>query len=235
MSPPAKSKSVVIVFTRAVERKCLGMGAANDAVALAASLRVTLEAVRAGCGDARIAVVSDRPLAVDSDHQLSQRGDSFEERLLAACDDVSALGYERLVVVGSDTPELSVKDVATALAGHDVVVGPAVDGGVYLFSVAADRRALLAGLPWCTPALLRALCTRAGEASLRVVKLALRRDLDNAADARALSTLLEKLCRHRLGEPVLAVRGTDEEEDGRVISFIAPTSSLATASVGPPR
>lgn len=76
-------------------------------------------------------------------HMGSQQqvGNSFGERLANAVEYVFAAGYERVLIVGNDTPDLSTKLIQQAAAKfneHSLVVGPANDGGIYLLGI--DRQ-----------------------------------------------------------------------------------------------
>ncbi|HEY7357263.1 MAG TPA: DUF2064 domain-containing protein, partial [Ktedonobacterales bacterium] len=66
---------------------------------------------------------------------LRQEGEDFAARLWHGFQTLAGRGYERVVVIGSDSPHLPAAWVAQAfesLATHDVVIGPAEDGGYYL-------------------------------------------------------------------------------------------------------
>ncbi len=55
------------------------------------------------------------------------------------------------LLVGADIPGLSadhVRQAATLLADHPVVIGPAIDGGYYLIGVAAPAPWLFAAMAW---------------------------------------------------------------------------------------
>jgi len=98
-------------------------------------------------------------------------------------------GHQHLLYIGSDAPVLAMADYRSAcdaLLTHDVVLGPALDGGV---TCLGSRQPWpdLAGLPWSSAELhatLQSLCERAG---LTVCNLAPRYDVDVPAD-------LERLC-----------------------------------------
>lgn len=114
-----------------------------------------------------------------------QRGRSFGERLSGAVRDAVALGYAKVVVVGSDCPSLDATMVDTAvakLAEVDVVVVPARDGGVNLLAVRAAHLAKLefASLPWETHTLGEALTRALTAAGLTTLTLTACDDLDNA-------------------------------------------------------
>ena len=98
-------------------------------------------------------------------------------------------GARRVVVCGSDIPGLSaalLRQAFAALAGHDVVLGPAVDGGYYLIGMNRARPDLFAGIDWGTArvcAQTRAAIERQG---LSVAELPLLSDVDRPEDTAAL-------------------------------------------------
>src|SRR5262245_16550630 len=60
------------------------------------------------------------------------------QRMGAAFSDAFAAGADRVVMVGSDCPEVTTADVRQAwseLKHYDVVVGPAMDGGYWLIGL----------------------------------------------------------------------------------------------------
>jgi len=65
-----------------------------------------------------------------------QEGTDLGDRLQRAFKTGFESGYERIVVLGSDLFEITAKEIEAAfeaLENHDAVVGPAKDGGYYLF------------------------------------------------------------------------------------------------------
>lgn len=82
-----------------------------------------------------------------------QRGASFGERLANAIEDVFSSGYQQLIVLGNDCPELSTNLINTAaktLEENGLVLGPAKDGGLYLlgFSKNTYNRESFLDLSW---------------------------------------------------------------------------------------
>ncbi len=70
---------------------------------------------------------------------IQQKGSGLGERMLAAFAETFAAGYERIVVVGSDSPTLPPEFVSLALEvlvePYGIVIGPATDGGYYLLGM----------------------------------------------------------------------------------------------------
>jgi uncharacterized protein len=116
---------------------------------------------------------------------LEQRGLGLGARLLGAFCDLAALGYERSVLVGGDCPTVTRDDLVSSLElldDHDVVLGPALDGGYVLISAHRPHEELFVGVPMGTDSVLARTLARARESGLRVALLGPRRDLDTAAD-----------------------------------------------------
>jgi len=99
-----------------------------------------------------------------------------------------ARGASRVAIVGSDAPAVGraeAREAFAALAAHDVVLGPARDGGYWLVGLRAPRPTLFEGVSWSTAAVLRETLERAAADGLSVARLGLRRDVDTVEDLRA--------------------------------------------------
>ncbi len=88
-----------------------------------------------------------------------QRGDTLGEKLKHGFADIYAAGYRSAVAIGSDSPDLPSRYIEmafTRLGEHDVVIGPAVDGGYYLIGFARDTFVPEAfdGIEWSTSTVL---------------------------------------------------------------------------------
>lgn len=84
---------------------------------------------------------------------LDQKGESFGERFTDAIEQAFELGYDELIVTGSDTPDISAaifRQAATRLRSDQLVLGPSTDGGVYLIGIHKElfRRDLFLNIPW---------------------------------------------------------------------------------------
>jgi rSAM/selenodomain-associated transferase 1 len=130
---------------------------------------------------------------------LPQLGADLGARMSAAFAAAFAGGARRAAIVGTDVPWVSREVVLVAFAaldGHDVVLGPAQDGGYYLMALSRHRPALFEGIAWSTPGVLAATAERAGALGLSVSLLEPLRDIDTIEDLRAewprLRPLFEK-------------------------------------------
>ncbi|MFZ1703593.1 MAG: TIGR04282 family arsenosugar biosynthesis glycosyltransferase [Saprospiraceae bacterium] len=94
-------------------------------------------------------------------------------------------GARKVMIVGSDCPELSqniIEEGFFALDDHDVVLGPALDGGYYLIGLKAENHALFLNMNWSTSTVLAETIRRATEQNLSVHLLTTLRDLDEYED-----------------------------------------------------
>lgn len=74
-----------------------------------------------------------------------QQGDDLGDRLKLAFQKIFHEGWERAVIIGSDSPLLPpgyIEQAFDALNSVDVVLGPATDGGYYLIGLARSARVL---------------------------------------------------------------------------------------------
>ncbi len=234
------TRTAVVLFARAParEEKVLGLGRDADRRALSSSLAATLQALAQT--SLPLVVVCDgslddacRTAGARPTHVFLQEGSSFEDRLLHGVAATAALGYERIVLVGSDTPDIDVEDLrAAADADGRVVVGPSLDGGVWLLGLDVVDVPLLAGLPWRTSHVRDEIAARAAAAGVPQDVLDQRRDVDSAADARAMLPLLDRLARRFLGRALLAGAAPGQTPHHVVTPLAAHPASPA---VGPPR
>lgn len=120
---------------------------------------------------------------------LAQTGDDLGARMARAIADVFALGYRQALVIGTDVPTLPHSAFGEALAwlaSHDLVLGPAKDGGYYLIGLKQPAPELFADIPWSTDRVLAQTQQKAAALGLRVALLPVRRDVDTIEDLAAL-------------------------------------------------
>ena len=154
--------------------------------AMAASGEIELEVRYTGANAARMRQWVARRVRL----RRQAEGD-LGERLADAMRTAFAERTPAAIAVGSDAPDLGgahIRAALEALAGSDVVFGPATDGGYYLVGVnasAADRAlpALFAsGVPWGTADVLEASRAALGRESLTSALLEPLSDVDRPED-----------------------------------------------------
>ncbi|MEJ7813428.1 MAG: TIGR04282 family arsenosugar biosynthesis glycosyltransferase, partial [Gemmatimonadaceae bacterium] len=106
-------------------------------------------------------------------------------RMAGAVGHCLAGGAERVVVIGTDCPDLETGLLEEAFAALDVaelVFGPAEDGGYYLIGVRAVQPVLFEQIPWSSPDTLARSLGAARAAGLSVHLLRTLADIDTADD-----------------------------------------------------
>jgi len=120
--------------------------------------------------------------------RVQPAADSLGTRMSHAFAEAFAGGAGRVVIIGTDCPGLTAALLRQAfgqLATHDLVVGPATDGGYYLLGMNSLHPALFANKPWSTAAVLPATLADARRLGLRVAQLPTLADVDSAHDLAA--------------------------------------------------
>ena len=120
--------------------------------------------------------------------RVAQRGDTLGERMHNGACDLVRLGFDALILIGSDLPTLPSAHVSAALQAvqrRDVmVVGPAEDGGYYLIGGRALPSPLFDRIPWGTAAVLERTAEAAAALGLTVELIPRWYDIDVSADLR---------------------------------------------------
>jgi rSAM/selenodomain-associated transferase 1 len=142
--------------------------------ALAANGRVALTAQGDGDLGARMARAFGRGLAPRS--PLKPSSPAVDQR---PC----------MLLIGTDAPGVDanyLRAAATALAAHDAVFGPALDGGYTLVGLREATPALFTHMPWSTAQVMSETRRRLALLGLRHAELPALSDIDEPADLAAL-------------------------------------------------
>jgi rSAM/selenodomain-associated transferase 1 len=102
-------------------------------------------------------------------------------RLLTAFRDSCVNGAHKTVIIGSDCVDVTrelIGDAFERLETHDVVVGPAEDGGYYLIGMKTVHPELFNDIEWSTERVLAQTLEKARQAGLEVYLLPILRDID---------------------------------------------------------
>lgn len=113
-----------------------------------------------------------------------QRGKDLGERMKNAAGEL-LLDYDAVVLVGCDSPTLSIRhinQIPTQLVSHDLVLGPADDGGYYLLALKKAYNHLFSEIPWGTSGVLTATLARASSLNLSYALLEPLADIDTWQD-----------------------------------------------------
>lgn len=197
----AKSKRVVLVFVRAPQRgrvkTRLAAGTGPDAalriyrrlgehtISEALQLPNTEVRVHFTPADAEQAVRSwlgEGPL------YLPQAEGDLGRRLAHAFAAAWTAGADRVLVIGSDLPDVSAERIQRAfakLAAADAVLGPARDGGYYLLALRRPISGVFDGVDWSTERVLRQTVERLRAANVEPALLEPLADVDEVEDLPA--------------------------------------------------
>lgn len=123
-----------------------------------------------------------------------QAGGDLGARLIHAFGAGFAAGADRVVIIGSDSPDLPrahLEEAFARLAGGPAALGPAEDGGYYLIGLRRDAPPnwpdLFRRIPWSGPRVADATRTAARCAGIPVALLPPWRDIDRPEDLARLS------------------------------------------------
>ena len=114
-----------------------------------------------------------------------QQGADLGERLAAAFAELLPDPADRAVVIGADCPDLHpavIRQAFAALDDHDLVLGPARDGGYYLIGLRRPAPALFDRVSWGTDRVFAQTLEWAERGGLRVATLGVLADIDTSED-----------------------------------------------------
>jgi uncharacterized protein len=114
-----------------------------------------------------------------------QRGSDLGERMRNAFEEGFARGYKSICTIGTDCYELSSSEIREAfqyLKDHDVVIGPAADGGYYLLGMNKLHPQLFEKKQWSTKTVSDDTIKDIEAAGLTFLELITLRDVDTEED-----------------------------------------------------
>ncbi len=97
-------------------------------------------------------------------------------------------GFERIIVIGSDMYDLTQKDLELAfleLETHDYVLGPAEDGGYYLFGMKSLNSQVFKNKNWGTETVFKDTLEDIKEKNIKLLEV--RNDIDYYDDIKDIS------------------------------------------------
>ena len=125
--------------------------------------------------------------------QLQCEGD-LGQRMKTAFDEAFNEGYKKVIIIGSDVyslSELIIQQAFHELNYHDVVIGPALDGGYYLLGLKMNYPQIFNNKNWGTKSVLKE--TLHDLKSKSIFFLNPQNDIDDYDDLLKETYLLKKL------------------------------------------
>ncbi len=121
----------------------------------------------------------------DADAHVAQQGDDLGQRMTLAFEQGFARDWSPVIMIGCDIPDLDaayIVNAAEQLAAHDVVIGPANDGGYVLIGLRSMTAAPMNGPDWGTAKVLDQTVAILAKHNLSYTFLSHRSDLDLVTD-----------------------------------------------------
>ncbi len=130
-----------------------------------------------------------------------QEGEKLGDKMRRAIQDRLAEGYERVVIIGSDSPSLPVSYIYRALSSDkDMILGPSTDGGYYLIGMRGKVVEVFNGVTWGTETVLRETCEHLEQNGASLELLPVWYDVDSPEDLKFFKTHLDLIEKARLGK-----------------------------------
>ncbi len=120
-----------------------------------------------------------------NNYKAVQQGVDLGERMLNAFKDGFDAGYKKIVLIGSDLPEINethIQKGINALNENDVVFGPAEDGGYYLIGLSKLESTIFSNKPWSQSHLLEVTLKELHSNNIEVGILETLNDIDTYED-----------------------------------------------------
>jgi rSAM/selenodomain-associated transferase 1 len=186
---------------RVKTRLCPPLSHEQAATLYRAFARDAVAAAR-GCGVAALSVayaphpsMPDLSWLDDAPAWFKQARGALGKRLSAAFDRAFRAGASKVVIIGSDCPELEprlLREAFARLGDSQAVLGPARDGGYYLIGLTSPEPSLFVGIEWSGPDVLAGTVGRLRARGMRFKLLAPRADIDTPADLERLRSRLTR-------------------------------------------
>ena len=125
--------------------------------------------------------------------ETEQVGRTFGERFSNAIQSVFERGFENIITIGNDTPQLQTRhliETETALKAGKTVLGPSLDGGFYLMGIHKSKfdAETFERLPWQRFSLLNRIAVLLNQTEALLHTLPTLGDLDDIKDAKRLAS-----------------------------------------------
>ena len=131
--------------------------------------------------------------ATNCKKQIQTKGD-LGQKMLTAFQYGFSLGYQKIIIIGSDLYSLSPRHIESAfeqLKNYDVVIGPALDGGYYLLGLNFIIPKIFKQKQWSTSSVLKETLSDLKEFNVNLLEPL--NDIDTYEDLKKEPQLLKQL------------------------------------------
>lgn len=126
--------------------------------------------------------ISKTESLLESIQTMPQQGKDLGERMLNAVQWLFEKGYNKVVLIGADSPDLPVeyiKDAFLKLNSCELVIGPAEDGGYYLIGMNSPLDIIFKDIKWGSNSALKDTISIANNEGIRCFLLPHWYDIDD--------------------------------------------------------
>jgi rSAM/selenodomain-associated transferase 1 len=119
---------------------------------------------------------------------LEQQGDAFDDKFKHALKTTFQKGYGQVVIIGNDCLDITPETLQKAfdnLSRHEVVLGPATDGGFYLLGISEYNPSLFREIHWGTASVFRQVYQNISSLQQLLCLLPCLGDIDSYQDLSA--------------------------------------------------
>jgi len=116
-----------------------------------------------------------------------QKGANLGEKMKNSFKNGQKNKFDKIVLIGSDLPEISPEIIQKGfdeLENHEIVFGPAEDGGYYLVGMTKPHYCVFENKPWSTTNLLEITINELKEKNISYSLLETLNDIDTIEDLR---------------------------------------------------
>ncbi|QLG45222.1 TIGR04282 family arsenosugar biosynthesis glycosyltransferase [Costertonia aggregata] len=144
--------------------------------------------------------------------EKEQTGNSFGERFTNAIQSVFDLGFERIITIGNDTPQLKAThlvEAEKALRENKTVLGPSLDGGFYLMGLHKSNFDIdiFKRLPWQRFSLWNRISDVLKNTDCSIHSLPVLSDIDSLSDIQRLNAFRKSISKTLLKILSLLLKG----------------------------
>lgn len=121
-----------------------------------------------------------------------QQGNDLGEKMQHAFQQGFTMGYEKIVLIGSDLPDISsaiIQQGFDALNNNDIVFGPTEDGGYYLVGMNKLHPTIFQNKPWSNEELLKITLNELSNTKIKLLEIL--NDIDVYEDLKKYPSLLQ--------------------------------------------
>jgi len=181
---PGQTKTRLMDIMTGTECADLHMAFLKDLVAEFAELMEDIDIYLTYTPDHSLHILD--PIIPNYIRTFPQIGEDLGERMHNAIKKVLLKGYRKVILIGSDIPDIKAKDISSAftiLDDHDIVFGPSYDGGYYLVGMKEPNDTIFhINKKWGGKSVLESTIDKGNNQSLSIGLAEKYRDIDTKED-----------------------------------------------------